>query len=318
MVTLGYVLSGEEHAPNDLVKNAKRAEETGFDIAWISDHYHPWVDQQGHAAFVWSVIGGISQATERLRLGTGVTCPTIRIHPAIIAQAVATTGCMMPGRFFLGVGSGENLNEHILGDHWPPTPVRQAMLAEAIEVIRTLWEGGYQSYYGDFYTVENARIYDLPEEQVPIMVGAAGPQAAEIAGEMGDGLVSVAPTQKVIESFEEHGGSGKPRYGQLTMCWASDEAEAVKTAHKQWPNSGIQGELSQELPLPRHFEQAAMMVREEDIAQSVVCGPDPEKYHQRIREYTDAGFDHVFLHQVGPDQEGFFDFAKREILPKYS
>jgi coenzyme F420-dependent glucose-6-phosphate dehydrogenase len=308
----GYALSSEEHPPNDLVRYAKRAEDAGFTFAAISDHYHPWVDQQGHAPFVWAVIGGIAQATSTLKLGTGVTCPTVRIHPAIIAQAAATASAMMPGRFFLGVGSGENLNEHILGDHWPPAPVRQDMLAEAIALIRQLWEGGYQSFDGTYYTVENARIYTLPEELPGIIVAAGGPAAAELAGEVGDGLWTVAPEAELIEKFTEAGGSG-PRYGQVTVCWAANEDEAKKTAYEWWPNAGIGGELSQELPLPRHFEQAAKLVTPDDLAEKLPLGPDPDRHAESIKAFVDAGYDHVYIHQIGPDQDGFFDFFEREL-----
>lgn len=316
MVAIGYALSSEEHAPNDLVRYARRAEEVGFSFALISDHYHPWIDRQGHSPFVWSVIGGIAQATQRLRLGTGVTCPIIRMHPAIIAQAAATSAVMLPGRFFLGVGTGENLNEHIVGLHWPPHQVRLAMLEEAIAVIRQLWQGGMQSHHGRYFTVENARIYTLPDHPPPIMVAAGGPRAAELAGRIGDGLIGTAPQKELVQQFEAAGGAGKPRYGQLTVCWAQDEATARRTAYEIWPNAGVKGELSQELPTPAHFEQAAGMVREDDIAQKIVCGPDPERHIQGIRQFIDAGYDHVYVHQVGPDQEGFFQFYAREVLPQ--
>jgi coenzyme F420-dependent glucose-6-phosphate dehydrogenase len=312
MTELGYALSSEEHAPNDLVRYAKRAEDAGFTFAAISDHYHPWVDQQGHAPFVWSVLGAIANATTTLNLGTGVTCPTVRIHPAIIAQAAATITAMMPGRFFLGVGTGENLNEHILGDHWPPAPVRQDMLAEAIAVIRQLWEGGYQSFDGTFYTVENARIYTLPDEPPGIVMAASGPKAATLAGEVADGLWTVAPEAELIEKFTEAGGSG-PRYGQVTVCWAAEEDEAKKTAYEWWPNAGIGGELSQELPLPRHFEQAAKLVTPDDLAEKLPLGPDPDRHAEAIKAFVDAGYDHVYIHQIGPDQDGFFDFFEREL-----
>jgi G6PDH family F420-dependent oxidoreductase len=316
MVAIGYALSSEEHAPNDLVRYARRAEEVGFSFALISDHYHPWIDRQGHSPFVWSVIGGIAQATQRLRLGTGVTCPIIRMHPAIIAQAAATSAVMLPGRFFLGVGTGENLNEHIVGLRWPPHQVRLAMLEEAIAVIRQLWQGGMQSHHGRYFTVENARIYTLPDHPPPIMVAAGGPRAAELAGRIGDGLIGTAPQKELVQQFEAAGGAGKPRYGQLTVCWAQDEATARRTAYEIWPNAGVKGELSQELPTPAHFEQAAGMVREDDIAQKIVCGPDPERHIQGIRQFIDAGYDHVYVHQVGPDQEGFFQFYAREVLPQ--
>lgn len=316
MAEFGYALSSEEHPPLDLVRNARRAEEVGFDFAMISDHYHPWIDKQGHSGFVWAVIGGIAQATERLRLGTGVTCPTVRIHPGIIAQAAATAACMMPGRFMLGVGSGEKLNEHIFAHRWPPAPIRIEMMAEAVEVIRLLWQGGVQDHHGKYYTLENARIYDLPDELPPILVAASGPIAARTAGKIGDGLVNFAPTKKVVEVFEGAGGAGKPRYGQVTVCYHANEAEAKRIAYEYWPNSAITGELAQELPTPTHFEQASKMVSEEDVAESVVCGPDPQKHLDAIQEFLDAGFDHVYIHQVGPEQEAFFTFYEREILPQ--
>ena len=316
MPQIGYAMSSEEHTPNDLVRHARRAEEVGFSFALISDHFHPWVDRQGHSPFVWSVLGGIARATERMPVGTGVTCPTIRIHPAIIAQAAATVAAMMPGRFFLGVGTGENLNEHILGDRWPPHDVRLAMLEEAVDVMRLLWQGGTKTHRGQYYTVENARLYPLPDEPPPIMVAASGPKAAEAAGRIGDGLINTAPDAQVAQTFERSGGAGKPRYAQVTVCWARDEAQARRTAHEIWPNAGLTGELSQELPTPAHFEQAVELVTEDAVAEQVVCGPDPERHIAQIRKYLDAGYDHVYVHQVGPDQEGFFEFYSRSVLPR--
>ena len=316
MVEIGYALSCEEHRPNDLIRYARRAEETGFTFALISDHYHPWVDRQGQSPFVWSVIGGIAQTTQHLRLGTGVTCPTMRLHPAIIAQAAATSATMMPGRFFLGVGTGENLNEHILGQRWPPHDIRLAKLEEAVKVIRLLWQGETCTHRGQHYTVENARIYTLPDELPPIMVAASGHHAAEVAGRIGDGLINTAPVEDIVEHFQRAGGNGKPRYGQLTVCWAQDEASGRRMVHDYWPNGGVQGELSQELPSPAFFEQAAKMVREEDIAEKIPCGPDPERHLKQIKAFMEAGFDHVYIHQVGPDQEGFFQFYERHVLPK--
>jgi G6PDH family F420-dependent oxidoreductase len=308
----GYALSAEEHEPKVLVDNARRAEEAGFTFALVSDHFHPWTDEQGQSPFVWSVIGAIAHATERLRLGTGVTCPTIRIHPAIIAQAAATTAAMMPGRFFLGVGTGENLNEHILGDPWPSPDERLDMLDEAIDVLRTLWEGGYQTFRGEYFTVEQARLYTLPESPPPIVVAAAKPNAAELAGRSGDGLVSTAPEAEVVQRYRDAGGDG-PRYAQITVSWASSQEEAVATAHRVWPNSALKGDLTQELALPLHFEQAVATVRPDDIAEAIVCGPDPEPYVEATREYVDAGFDHVYFHQVGRDQNGFFGFWEAQL-----
>jgi coenzyme F420-dependent glucose-6-phosphate dehydrogenase len=316
MPELGYSLSSEEHPPNDLVRFAKSAEDAGFTFALISDHFHPWIDAQGNSPFVWSVIGGIAQATERMRLGTGVTCPLIRTHPAIIAQAAATSAAMMPGRFFLGVGSGENLNEHILGDKWPAPDERLEMLEEAVEVIRLLWEGGYQTHRGKHYTVEQAQIYTLPDELPEIAVAAAQPNAAELAGRIGDALVGVAPDDEVVQNFERAGGNGKPRYGHLTVCWAENEDEAKKTAHENWPNAGLEGPLNQELALPAHFEAASEMVKPDDLAESIPVGPDAKRYLEEIKKFEDAGYDHVYIHQVGPDQDGFIQFAQRELMTK--
>ncbi|HET9590941.1 MAG TPA: TIGR03557 family F420-dependent LLM class oxidoreductase [Anaerolineales bacterium] len=311
---IGYWLSSEEHTPNDLVRYARQAESIGFPFAQISDHYHPWIDSQGHSPFIWAVIGGIAQATERLRLQTAVTCPTMRIHPAVIAQAAATVAAMMPGRFMLGVGTGENLNEHILGDHWPPIETRQAMLKEAIEIIRLLWEGGLQSFSGHFYTVENARLYTLPDELPPIYLAASGPDSAELAGRVGDGLISTSPDAELVDTFNRAGGKGKACYGKIALCWADNESEARRTAHEIWPIAGLSaGALNTELALPSYFEQAVQMVTEDQVAEKVICGPDPEPCIAAIRKYAEAGFDYVSLHQIGPDQEGFFDFYQREL-----
>jgi coenzyme F420-dependent glucose-6-phosphate dehydrogenase len=314
---IGYALSSEEHVPLDLVQHAKLAEEAGFTFALISDHFHPWIDRQGQSPFVWSVIGAIAAETTSLRLGTGVTCPTIRIHPAIVAQAAATSAAMMPGRFFLGVGTGENLNEHILGDRWPSADERQEMLREAIEVMRGLWEGELFSFDGDYYVVDNARIYTLPDREIEVAIAAGGPEAAALAGEVGDALISTAPEKELVEAYARAGGDG-PRYGQLTVCWAETEGEARRRALEWWPNAGLQGPLSQELPLPSHFEAAAAMVTEDDVADAVVCGPDPAEHLEGIEAFTDAGFDHVYVHQVGPDQAGLIDFYEREILSEAS
>jgi coenzyme F420-dependent glucose-6-phosphate dehydrogenase len=316
MLHIGYKLSSEEHGPNDLVRYARRAEEAGFSFAMISDHFHPWTDRQGQSPFVWSVIGAVAHATTRLQLGTAVTCPTVRIHPAIVAQAAATSAAMMPGRFFLGVGTGENLNEHIVARGWPATDVRQERLEEAIEVIRLLWQGGTRSHRGRHYTVENARIYTLPDPLPPIYVAAGGPKSAALSARMGDGLVGTDADAAMIKAFEAAGGKGKPRYGELSVCWAKDEKTARRTAHEWWPTAGMESSLAWELPLPSHFEAVAQLVTEDQVAESVTCGPDPDAHVTAIRKYADAGYDHVFVHQVGPDQEGFLRFYEREVLPK--
>jgi coenzyme F420-dependent glucose-6-phosphate dehydrogenase len=310
---LGYALSCEEHAPLDLVRHAARAEEAGFSFALVSDHYHPWIDRQGESAFVWGVLGALSEATRSMRIGTGVTCPLIRTHPAIIAQAAATAACLLPGRFFLGVGTGENLNEHVLGDRWPSAEERREMLEEAVRLMRELWKGELTTFEGKHYRAVNAKIYTLPDEPLEVVVAAGGPEAAELAATIGEGLMSTAPDRELVEAFHDAGGHG-PRYGQLTVCWAASEREARRLAHEVWPNAGLRGPLSQELALPSHFEDAVAMVSEDEVADAVVCGPDPERHLEGIQKFVDAGFDHVYVHQVGPDQEGFIDFFEREIL----
>jgi G6PDH family F420-dependent oxidoreductase len=312
---IGYSLASEELHPTDMVRAAQRAEEIGFRSAWLSDHFHPWIDRQGQSPFVWSVIGGIAATTE-LRVGTAVTCPLIRMHPAIVAHAAATSAAMMPGRFSLGVGTGEALNEHILGDRWPPADVRLEMLDEAVAVMRKLWKGGQQSHEGKHYRVENARLYTLPAEPVPVMVSGFGPKAAELAARIGDGYVGSAPDDDLLATFDEAGGAGKPKFAGMKVCWAEDDAEARRTAHELWPNLGLPGQLSQELALPSFFEQAVESVDEDDVTSKVACGPDPERHLEMIRKYAEAGYDEVFIHQIGADQDGFLRFYGEEVLPK--
>ncbi len=317
MAQIGFTLSSEEQRPETLVDQAAAAEAAGFDFLSISDHFHPWIDRQGNSPFVWGVIGAVAQATSRIELMTGVTCPTTRIHPAIIAQAAATAACLMPDRFSLGVGSGENLNEHILGDRWPSVAIRQERLEEAIGIIRELWRGSLTSHRGRHFEVENARIYSLPEQAPPILVATAGPAATELAGRVGDGLVGLVPDPEMLELFRAAGGAGRPAYGQVHVCWADTEDEALGTALEWWPNAGVPGNLFVELPLPSHFQEASANVGREEIAESIVCGPDPDRHIAEIRTYLDAGFTHVYVHQVGPNRPEFFDFYRDRVLPKF-
>lgn len=314
MVAFGYTLSSEEHAPTDLVVNARRAEDVGFDFVSISDHFHPWVSAQGHSPFVWSVLGAIAASTDRIEVGVGVTCPTTRIHPVIIAQATATTALLLPGRFFFGVGTGEALNEHVLGHRWPRPEVRRKMLAEAIEVIRALWTGDTVDHHGDFYEVDNARLFDPPFASPPVIVSGFGDEAVALAGRIGDGYWGHAPDPATIDLYERNGGRG-PRYAQLNVCWAEDAASARRTALAVWPNAGIPGQLSQDLPTWTHFEQAAQLVTEAAATTSVACGPDVGPILESVRAYLDAGYDHLYFHQIGPDQDGFFRFWTETLQP---
>ena len=318
MTELGYALSSEEHMPNDLVRFAQRAEQAGFRFAMISDHYHPWISRMGNAPFVWSVIGGISQVTSRLRLGTGVTCPIMRIHPAIIAQASATAAAMLNGRFFLGLGSGEYLNEHILGEEWPPAEIRLEMLEEAIEIIRLLWKGEEESYLGDYFTVKDARLYSLPEQPPDIYVASAGPDSASLAAEKGDGLISVVPNQRIIQAFDQAGGASKPHYGQIKVCYAESEQRAREIVWECWPVMKLSGLLHSDLPTPAHFEDVIDLLDQSDLSDQVVYGPDPQKHLDAIQKLLEAGYDYIYLHQIGPNQEDFFQFYERQILPEFS
>jgi G6PDH family F420-dependent oxidoreductase len=291
------------------------AEQVGFTFLLISDHFHPWVPRQGNSSFVWSVLGGIAQATQQVSVGTGVTAPIMRIHPAVIAQAAATVADMMPGRFFLGLGTGEYLNEHILGDAWPEIDVRQAMLAEAIEIIRELWKGEEYSHHGTYYTVRDARIYTLPERLPPIYVAASGTGSAELAAEISDGLISTTPESELVNAFEKAGGSGKPRYGMFKVCWSRSAEEARETVKHWWPTSAVSGALHSDLPTPKHFQGVVDVMGEPIIPEDTVLGPDPNPYLKAIQTYQENGFDHIYIHQVGPDQEGFLKFFKNELLP---
>ena len=287
----------------------------GFDFLSISDHFHPWIDEQGHSPFVWGVLGAVADATKHVRVGTGVTCPILRTPPALVAHAAATASLLFEGRFFLGVGAGEALNEHVMGQYWPPVEIRHEMLAEALKVMRELWKGDVVDFHGTYFTVENARIYDAPDDPIPVVVSAFGPKAAEVAAKEGDGIWMTSPRDDVLKAFADAAGRG-PRIGQVTVCWAPSKEEGLATVKRVWPNTGLPGQLAQDLPTPSHFEQAAELVREEDLAAKVPCGPDPEPIIEKLRESEAAGLDHVHVHQVGPDQDGFIRFWDREVRPK--
>jgi G6PDH family F420-dependent oxidoreductase len=313
---IGYFLSCEEFDPKELLRQARLAEAAGFDRVWISDHYHPWIDEQGQSPFVWSVIGALATATERLHVTTGVTCPTVRIHPAVVAQAAATSAVLLDGRFALGVGSGEALNEHILGDRWPEADVRLEMLEEAIQVMRLLWDGGNRSHRGRHYTVENARLYTLPDSPPPVLVSGFGPKAVDLAARVGDGYCATMPEAELVERYRAGGGKGVVQ-GGTKVCWGPDAAECRATVHRLWPNEALPGELAQILPTPKHFEQATELVTEEMIGESVPCGPDLDRHVAALQEYAEAGFDELYVQQIGTRHDEFFDVYGREVLPRF-
>ena len=316
MTTWGYTLSSEEHRPADLVRHAGLAEQAGFDFLSISDHFHPWIDEQGHSPFVWSVLGGVAQATSTVRVGTGVTCPILRAHPAIVAHAAATTALLFEGRFFLGVGTGEALNEHVLGQRWPSIEVRQEMLAEALQVMRELWKGDTVDLHGTHYTVENARLYDVPDDPIPVVVSAFGTKAAELAARDGDGIWMTSPRDDVLRAFRHANGTG-PRIGQYTLCWAPTEAEGVATArprvaeHRAPRPAGPGPADAVTLRAGRRRWSASSTSPSRWRA-----APTPIGSSSDLRTYEAKGLDHIHLHQIGPDQEGFLAFWEQELRPK--
>jgi len=311
---IGYFLSSEELDPATLVEQAQLAEDAGFDALWISDHFHPWNDEQGQSPFVWSVIGAISQVCS-LPVTTAVTCPTVRMHPAVVAQAAATAAVQLQGRFTLGVGTGEALNEHVLGDRWPTEDVRLEMLEEAVAVMRELWAGDFVYHHGPHYTVENARIYTRPDQPVPVYVSAFGEKAFDTALRIGDGFITTQPDADHVREWKAKAGADKPTQVGYKVCVAPTEDEGVRVAHRLWRNSGLPGELSQVLPSPKHFEQASELVTEDMTREATTTGPDPARHVEAFRPYADAGFDEVYVSNMGPHHEQFFDLYRREVLP---
>lgn len=312
---VGYWLSSEEHGARELVELAVRAEAVGFSRAMISDHFHPWTPKQGHAPFVWGVLGAIGHATTELRLATGVTAPIIRTHPAIVAHAAATASVLLGERFELGLGTGERLNEHVTGQRWPRPGVRRRMLTEAIEVIRALWAGDKVNHEGTYFRVEHTQLFTRPATPPPILLACSGRRSAQLAGEVADGIVSYSPDPRLVEAYERAGGAGGARIGQLHVCWAATEDEARRTATEWWPNAAIPESLNSELEQPGDFAKLAQLVDVDDVAETVVCGPDVEVLATAVTRFAAAGYDRVYLHQVGPDQQGFFDFWTRELAP---
>jgi coenzyme F420-dependent glucose-6-phosphate dehydrogenase len=313
----GYTCSSEEFEAAELVRFGRRADEAGFDFVTVSDHFHPWTSAQGHSPFVWSTLAALAACTDRVGLASGVTCPLIRTHPAIIAQAAATTSELSGGRFWLGVGTGEALNEHIVGHRWPAIETRQRMLVEAVHIIRLLWTGDTVDVEGEFFTIENARLFSAPTHPIDIVWAAAGERSARLAGEHADGLWCTSPSKDTVDAFRDAGGKG-PVVGQLTLCWNPDEAAARATALRQWPNSALRGQLAQDLPTWSHFEDACALVTEDDVAREVLCGADVDQVVDAVREYVDAGVDRLHFHQVGPDQDVFiraFADRLRDRLP---
>jgi G6PDH family F420-dependent oxidoreductase len=316
VVEFGYTMLCEQASPKQLVRDVRTAEDAGFDFAVISDHYFPWLDAQGHSPYAWAVLGAAAQATSRIPLMTYVTCPIKRYHPVVVAQKAATIALLSDGRFSLGLGSGENLNEHVVGGGWPPVNVRHEMLVEAVEIIRELFHGGYLRYDGQYFEVDSAKLWDLPETPPPIGIAVSGPASCRIAGEYADTMIAVEPRPELGEMFDEYGGAGKPRIGQLAVSYDRDREAAQRRAHEQfrWFTGGWK--VMAELAGPAAFEAATRYVRPDDVAQQIPCGPDVETHVQAVRKFVDAGYTHLALAQVGGEgQEDFIHWADKELLP---
>jgi len=309
---IGFKLMAEVYSPTEMVRQAVMAEQAGFDFVEMSDHYHPWLEEQGHSGFVWSVLAAAAARTERIELATGVTCPFWRYHPAIIAQAAATTALLSDGRFTFGVGSGERLNEQVIGGGWPTVRVRHEMLREALEIIRLLWSGGYRTYIGRHLQIEDARVFDLPDVAPRIAVAASGPSSAQIAGELGDALFANEPEPAVLEAYHGAGGTG-PAYVEVPLSWARDEASAAASAREKF-RFGVMGwKVNSELPNLVNFDAATAFVTEADMAENFACGPDVSRHLQMAQQFVDAGFDRLALINAGPDVDGFFEFYSTEL-----
>ncbi|MGW6835273.1 LLM class F420-dependent oxidoreductase [Streptomyces sp. NPDC054949] len=316
MVRIGYTMMTEQAGPRELVSHVVGAERAGFDFSVISDHSFPWLESQGHAPYAWSVLGAAAQATSRIPLMTYVTCPTFRYHPAVIAQKAATMQILSEGRFRLGLGSGENLNEHIVGAGWPAAHVRLEMLEEAVDIIRRMFTGEYVSHHGAHFDVENAKLWDLPDQAPPLGIAVSGPRSCALAGRYADLVIATEPKPELLEAFDAHGGAGKPRVGQLPVCYDTDRDTAVARAHDQfrWALGGWK--VNSELPGPAGFDQAARHTRPGDVAEAIPCGNDVEAFVEAVRPYAEAGFTEVALVQIGGGhQEPFLEWAEAKLLP---
>ncbi len=314
---LGYTLMTEQSGPRELVVHAAAAERAGFDFEVMSDHYFPWLDEMGHAPYAWSVLGAVTQVTEKVELMTYVTCPLMRYHPAVVAQKAATVDLLSDGRFTLGLGAGENLNEHVVGRGWPPVNVRHEMLEEALTIINALFDGGYVDYAGDHYRVDSAKVWDLPQNPVPIGVAVSGRQSVETFAPLADHLIAVEPNVELVQQWDQaHGRSPSRKIGQLPVCWGPDRDAAVERAHELFRWFGGGWKVNAELPGPAGFAGASQFVRKDDVADSIPCGPDLDAIVKAVREFEDAGFTDVALVQIGDEsQHDFLQVAEQELLP---
>lgn len=314
MAQFGYKLMTEEHGPKALIENAVRAEAAGFDFLSISDHFHPWLEAQGHAPFAWSVLGAIAHATSTIRIATGLTCPIIRYHPAIVAQAAATIAILSDDRFTLAVGAGERLNEHVTGARWPSIPERHAMLGEAIDILRLLWQGGVHTHVGAHYVLDHAQLYDVPDRPIPIVVGVSGPRSVALAVEKADGIMATEPDADLVRGFREGKGDG-PAYAEALLAFGATQEEGLKIAHERSRFGQLGWSVMSEVPTVDGFEAATKFIGVDDMAETP-AGRDVDAFLKGIGTYLDAGFDRIVLTAPGPDQAGFLDFFERELKPR--
>ncbi|WP_432944733.1 TIGR03557 family F420-dependent LLM class oxidoreductase [Kribbella sp. CA-253562] len=311
---LGFKLIAEAYSPTEIVDQAVRAEQAGFDFVEVSDHFHPWVSEHEHSGFAFSMLAAAAARTSAIELATGVTCPFIRYHPAVVAQMAATTALLAGGRFTLGIGAGERLNEHVVGKGWPAVAQRHEMLRESLEIIRLLWSGGYQSYQGKHLRLEDARVFDLPDELPRIAVAAGGPDAAQLAAELGDALFTTEPREDLVTAYREAGGDG-PRYAEVPLAWASSEDDAAESARRLF-RFGVTGwKVQSELPNPVNFDAATALVTAGHMKEQFGCGPDVARHVEVAKPFAEAGYDRLALINAGPDMDGFFDFFTKELGP---
>jgi G6PDH family F420-dependent oxidoreductase len=306
MVRFGYTLMTEQSGPRELVRYAQAAEDAGFDFEVSSDHYSPWLTSQGHAPYAWTVLGAVAQVTSHVDLMTYVTCPTMRYHPAVVAQKSATMQLLSEGRFVLGLGSGESLNEHVVGQGWPSVDTRQSMLEEAVEIIRELHTGELVTFAGEHFRVDSARVWDVPDGGVPIGIAVSGGDSIERFAPLGDHMIAVAPDAELVNGWDAaHEGSSR-KIGQVPISWDPDLETAVDRAHDQFRWFGGGWPVNADLPTPAGFEAASRFVRTDDVAESIACGPDLDELAESVRPFLEAGFTDIAIVQIGDEQQERF------------
>ncbi len=317
MTQFGYTMMCEQSPPDQLVRDVALAERAGFDFSVTSDHYQPWLPEQGHSGYAWSILGAAAQATDQIGLMTYVTCPILRYHPAVVAQKAATMQILSGNRFRLGLGAGENLNEHVVGQRWPAVGARHEMLGEALDIISALFDGeGTVNYRGRHFDVEQAQLWDLPTQRVPVGVAVSGPDSCTLAGRKADLMVAVEPDAELGELFDAAGGAGKPRVGQLAVCYDADRDAAVRRAHEQFRWFGLGWKVNADLPNPESFDSATQFITADQVAEQIACGADVEEHVDKVKPYLEAGFTEIALVQIGAQQQAdFIAWAERELLP---